>query len=401
MSESGGMSVNCLTAGGQNVATDVKGNITTLPVNLRPAGSTTAMNLTWDSDNKLRSADIDANGTADVNFQYDALGRRVARSGTGGSVVYVQMDQQTIADYPVGGAATTPTFRYVYASYIDEPVVRKTAGTGGTLVYFHRNQQYTITAVTTSTGTIAERYAYTAYGQPTILDASGTVLQTSNFSLRYSFTGREWDATLGLHHFRSRWMSPSAGRFLERDPSGYEGSPWGLYELLDTRPLIAYDPFGERCSLNINFTDGLGKKIKESLGEIEESFGFEADQCDVVAPVCCWSTNAKGKCKQYGFPPAKGIPEFNKNKELRWNGGGGTALQAIRDLQRNLASILSRNCDEMKKCDCLGMFVNVYCDETWNTAIGNWVRNRLLQPGQVPCNSRWLNNCENKSWEQF
>jgi YD repeat-containing protein len=139
MSESVGMNVNRLTTGGQNMATDVKGNITTLPVNLRPAGATTAMNLTWDSDNKLRSADIDANGTADVNFQYDALGRRVARSGTGGSVVYVQMDQQTIADYPVGGAATTPTFRYVYASYIDEPVVRKKAGTGGTLVYFHRS----------------------------------------------------------------------------------------------------------------------------------------------------------------------------------------------------------------------------------------------------------------------
>jgi YD repeat-containing protein len=81
------------------VATDFKGNITTLPVNLRPAGATTALNLTWDSDNKLRSADIDANGTADVNFQYDALGRRVARTGTGGSVVYVQMEKQTIADY--------------------------------------------------------------------------------------------------------------------------------------------------------------------------------------------------------------------------------------------------------------------------------------------------------------
>jgi YD repeat-containing protein len=61
--------------------------------------------------------DIDANGTADVNFQYDALGRRVARTGTGGSEVYAQMDQQTIADSPVGGAATTPTFRYVYASF--------------------------------------------------------------------------------------------------------------------------------------------------------------------------------------------------------------------------------------------------------------------------------------------
>ena len=241
MSESGGMSVNRLTAGGQNVATDVKGNITTLPVNLRPAGSTTAMNLNWDSDNKLRSADIDANGTADVNFQYDALGRRVARSGTGGSVVYVQMDQQTIADYPVGGAATTPTFRYVYASYIDEPVVRKTAGTGGTLVYFHRNQQYSVTAITTSTGAIAERYAYSAYGQPTILDPSGITLPTSNFSIRTSYTGREWDATLGLHHFRARWMSPNAGRFLGRDPIGYEDGV-SLYQL--NVNLSSLDPEG-------------------------------------------------------------------------------------------------------------------------------------------------------------
>jgi len=232
-----------LTAGGQNVATDVKGNITTLPANLRPTGATTAMNLTWDSDNKLRSADIDANGTADVNFQYDALGRRVARSGTGGSVVFVQMDQQTIADYPVGGAATTPTFRYVYASYIDEPVVRKGPTSTSTVHFYHRNQQYSITAMTTSTGAVAERYAYTAYGQPTILDASGTVLPTSNFSIRTSYTGREWDATLGLHHFRARWMSPSAGRFIVRDPAVFFDGP-NIYSFLRSKAVLGADPSG-------------------------------------------------------------------------------------------------------------------------------------------------------------
>jgi RHS repeat-associated protein len=95
--------------------------------------------------------------------------------------------------------------------------------TNGTDSY-HRNHQYSVTAITTSTGAIAERYAYTAYGQPTVLDASGATLQTSNFSLRTSYTGREWDATLSLHHFRARWMSPSAGRFLGRDPIGYFGA---------------------------------------------------------------------------------------------------------------------------------------------------------------------------------
>jgi RHS repeat-associated protein len=238
------MNVNRLTAGGQNVATDVKGNITTPPANLRPTGATTAMNLTWDSDNKLRSADIDANGTADVNFQYDALGRRVARSGTGGSVVFVQMDQQTIADYPVGGAATTPTFRYVYASYIDEPVVRKTAGTGGTLVYFHRNHQYSITSITNSTGSVSERYAYSAYSQPTILDASASVLSSSAINNRYTYTGREWDATLGLHHFRARWMSGLTGRFLTRNAIGWRAGQFSFYAYLNDRPVSGLDPSG-------------------------------------------------------------------------------------------------------------------------------------------------------------
>jgi RHS repeat-associated protein len=88
---------------------------------------------------------------------------------------------------------------------------------------YHRNQQYSITAMTTSTGAVAERYAYTAYGQPTILNASGTPIgnQQSKIANRYTYTGREWDETLALHHFRARWRSPLAGRFLGRDPIGY------------------------------------------------------------------------------------------------------------------------------------------------------------------------------------
>ncbi|XZE21890.1 RHS repeat-associated core domain-containing protein [Pirellulaceae bacterium SH449] len=131
-----------------------------------------------------------------------------------------------------------------FASYIDEPVVRKAAGTGGTIHYYHRNQQYSITAMTTSTGAVAERYAYTAYGQPTILNSSGTVLTSSAVGNRYTYTGREWDETLGLHHFRARCMSPLAGRFLGRDPIGYAGSEWALYEFIDGRVMVLTDPAG-------------------------------------------------------------------------------------------------------------------------------------------------------------
>ncbi|MFN9434881.1 MAG: RHS repeat domain-containing protein [Planctomycetota bacterium] len=109
------------------------------------------------------------------------------------------------------------------------------------------NHQYSVTAITTSTGAIDERYAYTAYGQPTILNASGTPLspQSSTLNSRYSYTGREWDATLGLHHFRARWMSPSAGRFLGRDPIGYVDGGYSLPEYLSDNPLNRKDPSGE------------------------------------------------------------------------------------------------------------------------------------------------------------
>jgi RHS repeat-associated protein len=129
-----------------------------------------------------------------------------------------------------------------FAATVD-PTIETTTVTEVALGY-HRNQQYSITAMTTSTGAVAERYAYTAYGQPTIASASGTVLTSSAVGNRYTYTGREWDETLGLHHFRARWMSPLAGRFLGRDRIGYTGIGWSLYELTNSRVLVKLDPSG-------------------------------------------------------------------------------------------------------------------------------------------------------------
>ncbi len=251
-----------LTSGGQSVTTDVKGNQTLLPSSLTSQAS--SLSLTWDYDNKLKSADIDNNASADVTFEYDALGRRVARTEGSSAVVYFQADQQTIADYPRGGAASTATYRYVFASYIDEPVVRKTTGSSGTVFYFHRNQQYSILALTDSSGNVSERYAYTAYGQPTFLNASATVQSSSAANNRYTFTAREWDVTLGLYHFRARWMSGLTGRFLTRDPIGFDGSRWNLFSYCEAGPLRRVDPSGLDWTVNDFFNHwwwGHGKAV--------------------------------------------------------------------------------------------------------------------------------------------
>jgi RHS repeat-associated protein len=93
-------------------------------------------------------------------------------------------------------------------------------GSGG-LRYYHRNQQYSITAVSDGGGSVVERYAYSAYGQVSFADASGTVQTASVSNNRYTYTGREWDEGLSLYHYRARMYDAVSGRFCGRDPVEY------------------------------------------------------------------------------------------------------------------------------------------------------------------------------------
>ncbi len=204
-----------LTGAGSNVSTDVKGNITLIPSSLRPNAS--SLTSVWDFDNRLTSA---TTGSTTVSHQYDAVGRRVARTSGSSTTVYVQAGQQTIADYASGAAPGSSAYRYLYASYIDEPVMRWTTSSS-TPVYYHRNQQYSVTALTDASGSVLERYAYSAYGVPTFCNPSGVKLQTSNFAIRHTYTGREWDNDIQQYHYRARMYDPALGRFCSRDPIGY------------------------------------------------------------------------------------------------------------------------------------------------------------------------------------
>ncbi len=113
-----------------------------------------------------------------------------------------------------------------------------------------------------------KRYAYTAYGLPTILNASASIIATSAISNRYTYTGREWDATLGLHHFRARWMSPIAGRFLSRDPIGYGGGRL-LYAYVRSNPFGFIDPTGlNKCCVKDNTICSMVSKVHQEDVEV-------------------------------------------------------------------------------------------------------------------------------------
>jgi RHS repeat-associated protein len=141
--------------------------------------------------------------------------------------------------------------------------------------YYHSNQQYSTNAITNSSGAIVERYAYTAYGEPTICNASGSVISNSTISNRYAYTGREWDATVALYHFRARWMSGLTGRFLGRDPIGFKGSPYNLHELAKSSPILRRDPLGLACAKECEEKDRRSEfeccKASRSAKEIDDN----------------------------------------------------------------------------------------------------------------------------------
>ena len=210
---------------GQTVTYDPKGN-QTVNQNQR--------NFEWDIDNHLKSTTHATE--ADASYEYDALGRRVSKTVGSNETIYICKGQQVVAEY-VNGALTQ---KYIYASYIDEPVAM--IKVDETKFYYHQNRQFNVAGITDSSGSIVELYAYETYGKATILNASGTVLTASTCSNPYQFTGRRFDTETGNHYFRARYYDQEQGRFISRDPLGYIDG-MGLYNGYFAEN-HALDPFG-------------------------------------------------------------------------------------------------------------------------------------------------------------
>lgn len=54
------------------------------------------------------------------------------------------------------------------------------------------------------------------------------------------------DRITGLQLNRNRWFDSQLGRWLTRDPIGYEGGG-NLYEYVKSKVIVAFDPFGEKA----------------------------------------------------------------------------------------------------------------------------------------------------------
>jgi RHS repeat-associated protein len=105
----------------------------------------------------------------------------------------------------------------------------------GNAYYYHQDQLGSIRALTNSSGTVADKYSYDAYGNTT--SSSGSVLN------QFKYAGEYQDAESNLYYLRARYYDPATQQFLTVDPL----VRWTeqAYAYVGGSPLEFRDPRGE------------------------------------------------------------------------------------------------------------------------------------------------------------
>ncbi len=221
---------------------DNAGNLTTMPQVVTPSSSLTA---TYDAWNRLKTATL-AGGSSYTYF-YDGLGRRVNESvGTAPSFT-------STTDYYSGGwrtlvedssVSTAGRTQYTWGlRYIDELVCKDQTTSSTARHYACQDANFDVTALVGSTGVVAERYSYTAYGKRTVMTASFAPLGFSPRGMNIGHQGLRHDDS-GLVYNRARYLHVGIGRFIHRDPLGYVGGE-NLFEYCASRPIDDTDSTGQ------------------------------------------------------------------------------------------------------------------------------------------------------------
>ena len=76
----------------------------------------------------------------------------------------------------------------------------------------------------------------------------------------FRYTGREWDAVSEFYHYRARKYDPEMGRFIQRDPFGFDGQDFNIFRYAQGNPLRYSDPYGFSATETAGLNSNNGKK---------------------------------------------------------------------------------------------------------------------------------------------
>ena len=195
-----------------------------------------------------------------VTYTYDALNRRIgeqidadgAGSGTPVQTWTLFDGQNPYADFTGSG---TLNDRYLYGPAVDSLLARTDAS--GVTNWYLSDRLGSVRDIVDVSGNVVYHTGYDSFGNNVNASGSG--------GDRFGFTGREHDAALNLYYNRARFYDPATGRFLSKDPIGFESGDMNLFRYVNNSPINGRDPSGlDWLDSASNFFAGVGDVLTGS-----------------------------------------------------------------------------------------------------------------------------------------
>ncbi|MCX7386346.1 MAG: hypothetical protein NTX48_06735, partial [Planctomycetales bacterium] len=135
---------------------------------------------------------------------------------------------------------------------IDDLILRdRSTANNGTINerrYAMQDGNWNTVAICDITGSVGERFAYSAYGSPVFMNGTGTVQSASAIGFETLYAGYRFDGTTPqMYYVRNRILLPMVGTWNRRDSLGYLDS-LSLFEYAVSNTVVMVDPSGLRIN---------------------------------------------------------------------------------------------------------------------------------------------------------
>ncbi len=251
----------------------------------KKSGRHTEQRFEWDDENRLvavhttRRPHTPQASTQVTRFEYDALGRRVAKHDAFGTTRFIWEDMRLVEERR-GSHVTS----YVYEPGSHAPMARLEAKAGpaadamtasARVLHFHNDPSGLPEELSDAEGNLCWRASYKTWGatvteqwEVTALD--GRVLRPHDalpqpVEQNLRLQGQYLDRDTGLHYNTFRFYDPDIGRFISPDPIGLAGG-FNLHGFAPN-PMRWIDPLGWICGETlarpIGFNRGSRKFVLE------------------------------------------------------------------------------------------------------------------------------------------
>ena len=206
---------------------DRNGNMTVMP----------GLRGVYDAWNRLAEV-RNASNVLLATYAYNGLNQRVRK--TAGNVVTTSFFNSAWQELESTTSNQT-TLNIWGLRYIDDLVLREKVAER---LYSLADPNWNVVATTNASGAVQERMRYDAFGRITWLNASFATKTNTDFAWNRTFTGQVLDSESGLMLYRNRYYHSGLGRFVNRDPIGYNAGDVSLYRYVGNMSHGKLDPMG-------------------------------------------------------------------------------------------------------------------------------------------------------------